>query len=66
MLLIDINMPDFNGFELCQKMLELDVNVRVCLISAGEINVEALREIRPKDSKGFVTISVLKVDFTLM
>ena len=28
LLLIDINMPDINGFELCQKILELDVNVR--------------------------------------
>jgi len=45
LLLMDINIPNINGFELCQKILELDVNVRVCFISAGEVNIEALREI---------------------
>jgi DNA-binding response OmpR family regulator len=40
-------MPDINGFELCQKILELDVNVRVCFITAGEANIEALREVYP-------------------
>jgi FixJ family two-component response regulator len=40
-------MPDMNGFELCQKILELDVNVRVCFITAGEANIEALREVYP-------------------
>jgi hypothetical protein len=37
-----------NGFELCEKLLELDVNIRVCFISAAEVNVEALREVYPK------------------
>jgi two-component SAPR family response regulator len=45
LLLMDINIPNINDFELCQKILELDVNVRVCFISAGEVNIEALREI---------------------
>jgi DNA-binding response OmpR family regulator len=45
-------MPDMNGFELCQKVLELDVNVRVCFISAGEANIEALREVYPNVSMG--------------
>jgi CheY-like chemotaxis protein len=52
LLLIDINMPDINGFELCQKILELDVNVRVCFITAGEANIEALREVYPNVSMG--------------
>jgi CheY-like chemotaxis protein len=52
LLLTDINMPDMNGFHLCQKILELDDNVRVCFISAGEVNIEALREIHPKISLG--------------
>jgi CheY-like chemotaxis protein len=50
LLLIDINMPDMNGFELCQKILDLDVNVRVCFISAGEANYEALRDVYPNRS----------------
>src|SRR3982750_3601379 len=30
LLLTDIYMPHMNGFELSQKILEIDVNVRVC------------------------------------
>jgi hypothetical protein len=41
-------MPPKNGFELCEKILELDVNTRVCFISAAEVNIEALREVYPK------------------
>jgi DNA-binding response OmpR family regulator len=37
-----------DGFELCKKILELDTNVKVCFISAAEVNVEALREVYPK------------------
>ena len=45
-------MPDINGLELCQKILELDINVRVCFISAWEVNIEALREVYPNVSLG--------------
>ena len=41
-------MPYMNGFELCEKVFELDVNVRVCFISSAEVNIEALREVYPK------------------
>jgi CheY-like chemotaxis protein len=44
LLLVDVNMPKMNGFEFSEKILELDLNVRICFISAGEMNVEALRE----------------------
>ena len=52
MLLTDIYMPHMNGFELCQRLLELDVNVRVCFISSAEVNIEALKEVYPKVSFG--------------
>ena len=48
LLLTDVNMPKMNGFELCEKVLESDINVRVCFMSAAEINIEALREVYPK------------------
>jgi hypothetical protein len=32
-----------NGFEFSEKILELDLNVRICFISAGEMNIGALR-----------------------
>ena len=50
--LIDINLPYMNGFQLYEKILHLDINVRVCFMSNGEINREALREIYPALSLG--------------
>jgi DNA-binding response OmpR family regulator len=52
LLLVDINMPKMNGFELCEKILKLDVNVRVCFMSSGEINQEAMRDLQPTKSIG--------------
>jgi two-component SAPR family response regulator len=48
LLLTDINMPHMNGFELAEKILEFDVNIRVCFISAAEVNIQALREVYPR------------------
>jgi CheY-like chemotaxis protein len=45
-------MSQMDGFELCEKILELDVNLRVCFMSAAEVNVEALREVYPRLSFG--------------
>ena len=52
LLLIDINMPVMNGFELCQKLLQIDINVRVCFMTSGEINMDAMREVHPLKSIG--------------
>ena len=40
-LLVDINLPHMNGFELCEKILALDINVKVCFMSSAEINRES-------------------------
>ena len=45
LLLIDVNMPLMDGFELCQKLLQKDINVKVCFMTAGEINIDAVREV---------------------
>jgi CheY-like chemotaxis protein len=45
LLLVDIKMPHVNGFELCEKILVIDINVKVCFMSAVEINREGLRGI---------------------
>jgi DNA-binding response OmpR family regulator len=47
LLLVDINMPKMNGIDLSRKLLELDFNVKICFITAGEANIEALRELYP-------------------
>jgi CheY-like chemotaxis protein len=52
LMLVDVYMPDMNGYQLCEKILELDVNIRVCFISAAEINIEALREVYSKVNFG--------------
>jgi len=41
-----------NGFELCQKLLEKDVNLKVCFMTSGEINIDAVREVHPFKSVG--------------
>ena len=45
LLLSDITMPKMDGFELCRRILEIDVNVRICFITATDININGLREV---------------------
>jgi DNA-binding response OmpR family regulator len=45
-------MPKMDGFEFSAKILELDVNIRICFMSSGLINQEALREQYPSLSTG--------------
>jgi DNA-binding NarL/FixJ family response regulator len=45
LLLVDINMPSINGYELVEKITRLDLNIKVCFMSSGEANSEALQEI---------------------
>ena len=52
LLLIDINMPYMDGFQLSERILEIDINVKICFMSAGEINRDALREIHQSISLG--------------
>jgi two-component SAPR family response regulator len=52
LILIDINMPIMDGIELSNKILELDVNVKICLVTAGEANIEVFRELYPIRSIG--------------
>jgi CheY-like chemotaxis protein len=47
LLLIDVEMPNMNGFEFSTKILELDADPKICFMSAAEVNYEALREIYP-------------------
>jgi FixJ family two-component response regulator len=52
LLLIDVNMPMMDGFQLAQKLLQKDLNVRVCFMTSGEINIDAAREVHPLKSIG--------------
>jgi CheY-like chemotaxis protein len=63
LLLADINMPYMNGFELCEKILAIDINVKVCFMSSVEINREALREIYPSLSLGCFIRKPVTIDY---
>jgi two-component SAPR family response regulator len=63
LLLLDIEMPHMNGFELSEKILAIDINVKVCFMSSGEINREALREIYPALSLGCFIRKPVTIDY---
>ena len=65
LLLVDINMPGMNGFELCTEILKVDINVRVCFMSAGEVNHEAVRELYPTISIGCFIKKPIAIDCLL-
>jgi CheY-like chemotaxis protein len=63
LLLVDINMLNMNGFELSEKILAIDINVKVCFMSTVEINREALREIYPTLSLGCFIRKPVTMDY---
>jgi CheY-like chemotaxis protein len=65
LLLVDINMPHMNGFELSEKILAIDINVKVCFMSSAEINLEALREIYPSLSLGCFIRKPVTIDYLI-
>jgi DNA-binding response OmpR family regulator len=52
LLLIDVNMPLLDGFQLAQNLVRRDLNIRVCFMTSGEINMAAAREVHPLKSIG--------------
>ena len=45
LLLLDIKMPNINGFDLYQKMNEVDTNVKTCFLTASELFYEEYRKL---------------------
>ena len=44
LLLLDMVMPNMNGFELYQKMRMIDDKAKICLLTASGINHEEFRK----------------------
>jgi FixJ family two-component response regulator len=38
-------MPMMSGFELAEKILQKDTNIKICFITAGVVNMDAVREV---------------------
>jgi two-component system, OmpR family, response regulator ChvI len=56
LLLIDIRMPDINGFELYRELNKIDARPKVCFITAYELYYDALK----KDFPGLDTGCFIK------
>ena len=44
LLILDIKMPDMNGFELYKQIKKIDDKVKVCFLTAGEMDYEQFRK----------------------
>jgi len=58
-------MPNMKGFELCEKILGLDVNIRVCFMSALAVNIQALREVYPNGSLGCYIEKPVSIEYLI-
>jgi two-component system, OmpR family, response regulator ChvI len=47
LLIIDIVMPEMDGFSLYEEIRKIDNKVKVCFITAFEVNYQALRAVFP-------------------
>jgi CheY-like chemotaxis protein len=44
LVILDIKMPDMNGFELYKEIKKIDPNTKICFLTAGEEYYEELRK----------------------
>jgi DNA-binding response OmpR family regulator len=44
MIILDIKMPDMDGFELYKQVKKIDDKVKVCFLTAGEMDYEQFRK----------------------
>ena len=51
LMLVDIVMPQMDGFGLYEEIRKLDEKVKVCFITAFDVNYKALRAVFPQASK---------------
>ena len=44
LVILDIKMPNMDGFELCKKIKEIDNKTKVCFLTASEMYYETFRK----------------------
>jgi DNA-binding response OmpR family regulator len=54
-----------DGFELSEKILKSDINVRICFMSAGKVNHQAIREIHPSLNIGCFVQKPVTVEYLI-
>lgn len=55
LMIIDIRMPNINGFDLYRELKKMDSSVRVCFLTAFEIYYEEFRKMFPNiDVRAFI------------
>ena len=52
--ILDIKMPTMDGFELYTEIREIDNQVKVCFITAGEMYYDGIRSERQEEQIGWV------------
>ena len=58
-------MPYIDGFQLSEKILDIGLNVKICYMSSGEINRDALGEIHPSISLGCFIRKPVEIDYLI-
>jgi DNA-binding response OmpR family regulator len=46
-LILDIKMPKKDGFEVYKEIMKIDNRVKVCFLTAGDVNYSSLKETFP-------------------
>jgi len=49
LIVLDIKMPNMDGFELCKKIKKIDQKIKVCFLTASEMYYENFRKKDPEN-----------------
>ena len=68
LVILDIKMPEMNGFELYSEMLKMDSQVKVCFVTAGEMYNDNVRKNEEEqycelDTERFIQKPISNADF---
>ena len=64
LIILDIKMPKKDGFEVYKEILKIDNRVKVCFLTAGDINYRSLKETFPTlDENQFIRKPIENIEF---
>ena len=62
LILLDVKMPQMNGFELYQEIKKIDDKVKACFVTAHELYYESLKKEFPKIDVGCFIRKPIDID----